>query len=295
MSFSISYVNKVVYPKIDKINVYRLPSTDSEILLTVKKNNPAGRSSGTFLKMTDANYHLINLYKMYAGRNYGYIKEVECYFWTPTNNETGNQYGNQLINDLVNNDVKVYQNIAFCASLIDNYKAKEINVSDYEKKLNSIIKTYTNRQNKIKNSTSIKIVKWFTNLFSSGKSLTLKEQLPGAFYGISGWAVPVAAGVVVGIAASVIIYYSFKPDYEDSVKDLKTSDELKKALASLSPQESQKLTSNLEKQIDDAYNQGKTDQSFSGFFGNLKTIAIILVGGFIGYKLFDIANKKSTK
>jgi len=38
----------------------------------------------------------------------------------------------------------------------------------------------------------------------------------------------------------------------------------------------------LEKQIDTAYNQGKTDQkttdSTTGIFGNLKTIAIVALG-----------------
>ena len=75
--------------------------------------------------------------------------------------------------------------------------------------------------------------------------------------------------VVIGLAAgvgaliAVVLYYIFKPRYDSSRINLKISKKLEQALNSLSPQDRQEVAQDLEHQIDNAYNQGRTDQSFA--------------------------------
>ena len=84
-----------------------------------------------------------------------------------------------------------------------------------------------------------------------------------------------AIGAVSALVGAAALYYVFKPDYDDSKKDLKVSYNLKKLLDSAEPEVAKQIEQDLEKQIDDAYNQGKTDQWFSGIGSMLKYAAII--------------------
>ena len=109
-------------------------------------------------------------------------------------------------------------------------------------------------------------------------------------------AAPIVIAAIVGIAvvsgvAAYTIYQNLKPQYDASVTDLKQSDALKKALETLTSAEKNEVVNDLEKQIDDAYNKGRSDSFFSGAFSVLKPIAFA-VGGWYLIQLFI---KKQTK
>jgi hypothetical protein len=78
-------------------------------------------------------------------------------------------------------------------------------------------------------------------------------------YGI-GSITGVVIGAVIGAGLIVGAYFAFKPKYDESTADLKISKDLEAALATLTPEKAAEVKADLEKQIDTAYNQGKTDQ-----------------------------------
>ena len=90
---------------------------------------------------------------------------------------------------------------------------------------------------------------------------------------------------------SGIIYLLFKPDYTDSKADLVVSNDLAKALATLSPEARQGVIDDLNGQIDKAYVQGKLDGSGGGI---LKTLSYV-AAGFLGFTVIDkyILNRDS--
>lgn len=286
MSFSQNYINKTVYPKGSTVNVRVIPSTAASftsggkqvnnLLTVVKQGTPVGRTSGSFFKMKDGDWLQVMFYAPVSNRSYGYVRSDVVTLVNPSDNKQAEQNGSQLINDLVANDIKVYQNLLFNSELIEKMKAKGFDrLVTYEAKHEDLIKKYNERQTAIKNSGLVK-----TNNWVSSKWQWLQKKWSALTSGVGvAPLVLVAIGGAVGVVSAVLIYYAFKPRYDDSKIDLKESAELTKALQSLSPEEAATLRDNLEKQIDDAYNQGKKDQQFSGWLGTLKNVAL-LVGGF---------------
>ncbi|MCF8456731.1 MAG: hypothetical protein K9H62_12460, partial [Bacteroidales bacterium] len=86
-------------------------------------------------------------------------------------------------------------------------------------------------------------------------------------------------GITVGVtlALSAAAYIIVKPKYDESQVNLKLLGETKKWIESLPPEVQTKVKADLEKQLDDAFNKGKTDGFFGGAMKILKPLAIGVV------------------
>lgn len=277
-------VNLVILPKNDKLTVRMYPSTDdttasggSNIIFTANKGTGVGRTSGQYVLIDGFYWLVVNLYKTYTingiKRNYGYVREDVVDKYIPKDNAVAEANCTSMMNDLITNDKKLYTQILKLQYLINAAKQKGKNVSTIEIQFNALIKAYEDRQETIKQSTWFEIKDW---------SDTILENV-FSFFGIGLEPITLTAiGAVVGIGATVACYYFFKPHYETGKVNLVKSKELETALSKLSPADAAKVTNDLEKQIDDAYNQGKVDQktedSKSSIFGNIKTLGFIALG-----------------
>lgn len=103
-----------------------------------------------------------------------------------------------------------------------------------------------------------------------------------------------AIGAAVSAAVVITLYFLLKPTYDVTKADLVISDKLQQALDTLKPEDRQAVIQDLEKQIDDAYNQGKEDQATGGLFGDLATAIKWAAIGFIGYKALDLLTSKQS-
>jgi len=296
MSFNKDKVNKVVFPASSSANVRRYPGIassyngEANVLFTGKADQPLGRTSGTFFMMKDGNWWQINLDKTYAGRNYGYVREDIIKMENPVNNTVATENAEKLMAAIQKSDIEVNKNLVSAASLLTAAEKQKKNVAALRTKFESIQKQYNARQTEIQNSGLVKVEKWTKD--NMNKFATLASQYGQLSYGgmmgtNSVGAVPiivVACVFVAGIASSAALYYWLRPKYSESAVDLKSSAELTKALAALTPDEATKLKNDLEGQIDDAYNQGKKNQWFSDMGGAAKT-GIIVVLAFVGAKM----------
>jgi hypothetical protein len=205
-----------------------------------------------------------------------------------------------IFQKLVQSDRLVYKELLNLAAKLSAKKKANCNTSkiDYQYRLLSM--RLHDRQESIKNCKQVHASTGTDSLFSKLKNtyISILDKI-----GINGteedsdeiglapfaiYAIIVGVSLLAGAGAAVWLYYKFKPKYEQSVKDLKVSKELEKALAALTPAERKKVTDDLNKQIDDAYNQGKEDSSIKDKLSAAKGPLIAIAAFLVGYKLLNI-------
>lgn len=293
MSWDSKLVNLNVLPKGSTLNVRKLPDTAQAILKTVKSGESAGRTTGSLIKFSPENtwYQIIFPDK----KTLGYVRQDVIKLEAAQKDITDKE-ATDLINNLVKIDANIYETLMRASVIIQNLKNKGIDTSKYDATFKTIIDNIHNRQAKIKGS---KLLKFQTGLKKTYQSIanTFKNYIQKTFgIAINGiGAVPIigyviAVGVGAGLAA--LVYYAFKPDYDQSTKDLKMTAELEKALKAVDPATAEKIKSQLEQQVDTAYNQGKTTGTFSGLFSFGKYIIIGVVGFFALNKLIQSQKNK---
>ena len=150
------------------------------------------------------------------------------------------------------------------------------------------------RQQEFETSTYLKCKTAFESAWN--KAYSVYKRLLSNISGI-GVAPVVIGAVVVAIAAvagvsAYAIYQALKPKYDASVTDLKQSDELKLALSTLTADQQNKVVEDLEKQIDDAYNEGRKDAAFSGAWAVIKPLAFAAAGWYLIQLFIDKQKRK---
>lgn len=294
MSFDKNIVGKIAFPRGGAVNVRRLPSTAStangvaNLLVSIQPGNAIGRLSGGTAFMTDGKWYQVNLDKTYGDRNYGYVREDVIKIEDPISSATAEKYSSELLTALQKNDVALYKNMLTIAEIIDLAEKQKKQVSDIKARFEKLNAAYAARQNEIKNSGWVKFSQWTDDGWA-----WLQKKWSDAVNGI-GEVVSITAVLLfsAGAISAVGLYYWLRPKYSDSVVNLKQSEDLIKALKSISPDAANGVLNYLEKQIDDAYNQGRRNQRFDDAGGMVKT-GLIVVGTFIGAKLlFDNFGKK---
>lgn len=291
MSFNKDISNKIVFPAGSSANVRRFPSTATtvqntpNVLFTAKAGEVIGRTSGTFFLMKDGKWYQVNLNKEYAGRSYGYVREDIIKLQTPVSDAVAEENYKKLMNAIQASDIQVNKNLIKAGALLIAAKNQKKDISALAVTFESIRNRYNTRQNEIQTSSLVKVTQWNEKAYNTLSKAIDSSAEVFALGSIGVAPVIIYAAVFVsGLAAAGILYYWLRPKYSESVVDLQSSAELVKALSALTPDEATTLKNNLESQIDNAYNQGKRDQWFTGLGGNLKT-GLILVGAFLGVKL----------
>lgn len=295
MNFHISKSNKIVKPRGTSVNVRKNAGTDNSIIVNVKQGNTVGRTSGFYVVLNDGIWHEVNLTSGAGDANTGFVREDVIILNEPSENTVAANNAQDLINSLLKSDLELFKTMMRCANIINGLDKKGKDTTKHKKVLRYLAYNLWLRQGYLLNSGLAKSYKTgypsnYTSLINGYKKLV--ESLTGI--GI----IPIIVIVIVfalGAATAVGAYYAFRPRYDESKKDLKISYELEKALEKLSPEDAQLVKQNLEKQIDNAYNSGKEQGTFSGMFSFVKPIAFALGGFWLITKFIDNQTKRREK
>ncbi len=282
MGFKSDRINKAAVPKGTSLNYREKPTTSSKILHTSQAGKFAGRTTGDYLDQSDGRWWQVIL----TGTNaLAWVREDVTSFQKPPSDPALNEKDVQgIVDKLVNNDIEVYHSLLRSSALLKDAAAKGKDVSSFQKAHAQLNARLEARQDKIKNSKLLSwkegIKKGYENLKKSYINYVTSPEYHAAammnVYGI-GSITGVVIGAVIGAGLIVGAYFAFKPKYDESTADLKISKDLEAALATLTPEKAAEVKADLEKQIDTAYNQGKTDQFIST---NLKWIGFAALGFF---------------
>ena len=271
------------------VNVRKSYGTDSAIIGKLTKTEKWKVLSYGY-KTGDAENKKWYALQMPSGGT-GFVRKDLLQFYTVTNKDTYSESDlTEFLNDVVAVNKSIYLRLLQCSVLIEELvkKGQTAKATEYAKTLKTLNERLYNRQKSLESNTYIKVKTAFDSAWK--KAYNVYSSLMSSISGCSIGAAPVVVAAIVGIAAvagvtAYAIYQNLKPQYDASVTDLKQSDALKKALSSLTEGEKNEVVEDLEKQIDDAYNKGKSDAFFSGAFSILKPIAFA-VGGWYLINLF---------
>lgn len=214
----------------------------------------------------------------------GYCRKDKLQFYTVTdkNNYSENDL-KTFTNDLIAINKSIYLRLLQSAALLEQARNAGKNTTSYAATFKELNDRYAARQKELQQDTLVKTSTGFEKAWN--KAYSIYKSLLASIGGI-GVAPVVVAAIVVAITAvagvsAYAVYQSLKPKYDSSVTDLKQSDKLKAALESLTAAERNEVVEDLEKQIDDAYNAGKSDGVFSGYWGIIKPVAIAAAGWYL--------------
>ena len=172
-----------------------------------------------------------------------------------------------MLNAIIANDKLIFEHLTYIKKLGDEMSARRMPIASshlfrqpgFAAKFHQLRDRYIDRQTALQEDNAIKTKSWIDEKISAIKIWAKVNYGLGAVP-----AIPVAIGAVVGVVASVAIYYAFKPRYSESAQDLRISKQLKDLLSTAEPEVAREITEDLERQIDKAYNAGKRDGTFGG-------------------------------
>lgn len=293
-----NYKGLVVYPIHSAANVRNKPSIKSDLLLHVLKGKPVGIATGTYFKMPDANWFQVSTEK-----GNGYVQQKIVSFEKPKtttpakpqNSQTITEdQANDMVSKLVESDKKIFETLLRISPIISTAKSKGKNTAEFEAKFKALTDRLSARQEAIKNS---KVVSWSAGIKKGyDKMISWFKDFYSSISGI-GEPISITTGIiisaVVGAGLATTAYFMFKPKYSESQVDLKISSELEALLQKTDPETAEKIKENLEGQIDKAYNQGKTDQSFTSMWNIGKYVLIFGAGYFLITKFVNTQRSKA--
>ena len=300
MGFSQKHVNLIASPKGSSVNVRKEATTASAILFnrsgsaSAGKVASAGRTTGDFVKIGNYTWYKISLSKAYKGQSWGWVRNDVIKLYKPKADNISKAKAKSLVDNLIKSDIKVYEQALKIAPLLSAAEKNGENVSKYKNTYKGIIERLESRQSKLKTSKLLKVktgIKKGMEFLKKGFKAYLATQFHIRVTGDSiGSITAVVIGAVIGGGVAVAAYFYFRPDYDESKTDLKMSAELEKALSLLSPEEAAALQANLEKQVDNAFNYGKSNERFGNIFSILKWVVIIGGVAFVVNKGLGMAN-----
>lgn len=287
---------KPVFPKGTTLNVRSLPSLQSEPPLFVKKSGEAaGFYTGFAYKKNDSDIPwLLILYPVngaISSANKAYVREDVIQFppVTPGNIIAETE---KLLKTIIQRDQDLYKQLLTTAELIERSKKKGINTTNQETVFKALVERYKQRQLFLKDLPGAKAV--FLQTSNLGLFYNLYKKFSTSLSGLGViWFIPLAITALSGAAITITLYYILKPKYDTQTKDLEISGKFKQLLDTIPEEDRKEITSDLESQIDKAYNAGKTDQFFGSIFSFGKWFLII---GAIAYgtsKVLESQNKKT--
>lgn len=278
------------------VNIRQSYSTNSAIIGQLKKTDRYKvLSYGYKTGESDAE-------KWYAiqmpGGQIGYCRKDLLQFYTITDKDTYTDADlKTFLGDIVAVNKSIYLRLLQCSVLLeDAAKAgqDQKKLYNYAVVLRGLNDRLAARQQELETSTYLKCKTAFESAWD--KAYSVYKRLLSNISGI-GVAPVVIGAVVVAIAAvagvsAYAIYQALKPKYDASVTDLKQSDELKLALSTLTADQQNKVVEDLEKQIDDAYNEGRKDAAFSGAWAVIKPLAFAAAGWYLIQLFIDKQKRK---
>lgn len=269
---TVAYKDLLVVPTGSAANVRSKPSVKGTLLLRVLKGNNVGISTGNFTETPGEGIW----FEVTTEKGTGFVQGKIVKLYKPSDKEA-----NDLVSKLVESDKKVFESLLRVSPIIANLKKQGKNTSAYDKQFKALSDRLSARQKAIKESKVVswkaglkkgydKMISWFKSLYSSISGIGEPISLT----------VTIIISAVVGAGLAVTAYFLFKPKYSESQTDLKISSELESLLSKTDPETAAQIKTDLETQIDTAYNQGKTDQSFKSFW-NIGKYVLIFGAGYL--------------
>lgn len=298
----LAYTNKIVTAVDSVVIVRKTPAFSGKKIVSVKSGEVIGRASGTTFNMADGKWICVNLSNPVGEDKYGYVAELykgkpNVKLGDPASSPVAEKSAQELLDNIVETDKAVFTKLLNCYKIIVDLKKRNITIPDnISKNMVAVYISLSNRQEKLKNIKGTEVKTGKPRDIDSATNLSNMVANTHNVRGI-GWIqiLVIVIAIIIGAASAAAVYYATKPDYEDSKRDLKISSDLEKALSTLTPRERQNVETDLEKQVDDAYNAGKTKQKLSDIFGGglLKT-GLIVGGAFlIGKEIFKHKKQKN--
>lgn len=280
---TVTYKGLLVVPADKAANVRAKASVKAPLLLHVLKGDNVGISTGQIIETPGEG----NWFEVKTEKGTGFVQQKIVKLYKPSEKEA-----NDLVSKLVVSDQKVFETLLRISPIISNLKAKGKNTATYDKQFKALSDRLTKRQQAIKESKVVswkaglkkgydKMISWFKSLYSSISGIGEPVSLT----------VTITISAVVGAGLAVTAYFLFKPKYSESQTDLKISSELESLLSKTDPETAAQIKTDLETQIDTAYNQGKTDQSFKSAWNIGKYVLIFGAGYFLITKFVTSQNR----
>lgn len=270
----------------------KFPYTTSEVLLRVEGQSPAGRTNGTYLAMKDGDWYQVTLYKPVGDRVYGYVRSDVVKLIEPQTSPD-NVDGEGLVKDLIKQDYLIYHSLLRSAEMLRRLKVKGKDVSKPEAVVNTLAKNLAERKKAIEQSNLVKV----------GHKIESSHKWILSKLGLSGLGEPVTISLsaaalifVAGAAAAGLIYFAFKAAKSDSDREAKISKEVEEILTrELGVDGYATFKADMDKQVKDAYADGKSDGEWDGIFAIAKPLLIAAGGFWAVTKFMDYQEDKKLK
>lgn len=282
--FEQKLANLSVYSKSGTVNIRQLPGTDKPVI--AKFTNSIGRTSGYYTDKSDGRWYQVNINNPDNPLlKVGYVRFDVVTFAEPVKNDAAASNAQAMMNQLVSQEKEIYKTIIKLAPVLLDLQKKGVNIQNEKLVYKQLVNRLAKRNDALLSSNLVQVTR--------GK-LTGHEKEFAAFrelwnnIGLD----PITWGIIIGIVVTALVattaYYAFKPNYEESKVDFKLSKNLDTALkAKLTTEEYNQLKVEGKKQIDDAFNAGKKQETFS-----IVSKILLFAGGFIVVDKF-ILNPKS--
>lgn len=275
-TFDQNFVGLEIYPKGSSVNVRSSSGTQYPIIITKKAGELVGLTTGAYNLMNDGKWIQTKI-----GEKYAYVRSDVVNIVPRQQVSKDDAFG--MIKKLVDSDKLVYESLVKNLPVLSALKNKGIDTAKFDQVNKDLWTRLYARQDFIKKSN---MVKWESGIKKAFEDVLKHNNPPIVVYGqpysLSGIGeLPVIiVGIIAGIGLTVGAYFMFKPKYDESTADLKISKDLETLLAKTDPATAKRITDDLEKQIDTAYNQGKTDGTFGGITKILLPVGLLL-GGYL--------------
>jgi len=276
------YTNNLAIANTD-INLRSGPGTKYTIIKTCSKNEPTGYIKAYYRYKADGNtWYLLRLYKTIGNRQTAWVSAPYINY---KENKTviSASSTKKMLRQLIDNDVIIYQRLITAMAIAHNCRKNGIDTYDIDKTILQLTQRYNERQLMLRESPALRTKKWLDKTFLKLQTwLTVQNIATGM--GVAPIFIAAATGAAVGITATLMTYYIFRPKYDESTRDLQISKNLKNILDNLPEQQRLIITKNLEKQIDKAYRTGQT----AGFFSTSSKLikyGLIAIGIYTAYNI----------
>lgn len=308
---STQYKDYNVFPKSGNINVRSMPGTDQAVLTSVSAGKKIGVVAALYkFKKNGYNWYYVKLAQSVNGKTHGFVagsvvnfvKGGEAPTSTQGNNqnqESDKEKAKTLINDVIKRDIIIYKRLITAYWVLVKLQQKGKNVDAQMKVLQALAMRLGERQSKIKqiineNKNDVNFKVNYNPIADLSDYNKLRKTLGLGVIPIV--IVIVVLIVAVSATATILIQSSLKPAYDAQTVDLDFSGKFGDYIKSLpdSP-EKQAAIADVEKQIDDAYNDGKADGASGSSWKWIKTAGIVGLSIWGFTKLLDVSEKWRNK
>lgn len=296
-------------------NLRSAPGIKSSVLKVIKNTDTSvGTLTGYYT--IDGKYKWYQIYLKDKINNvfYAYVRSdlvninAVSVIVNNSNTNTEQTERQKLLKTVIDNDILLYKRYLVYAEILKRAEQNKITLPVIklplvnipitgQKAFSLLMERYTKRQNEIKSQLAFDKLNNAVKenvVDSSFKQLASMYSFSHNLRGLGvAWYIPVAIIVAVGIVASYTLYLLLGKKYTEQKIDLKISDDLNKALATLPPEKKAAVIKDLQDQINNAYGTGNSDGSFSGTLSWIKNIAIFTAGAAVLYYGINSLSKTS--